>query len=111
MIATNLSHKSALALLGLACALGAWAAPNKAANPAPNAAAQSNAPASAPAPAAAASHAAPAVPPVTPAQSRLAQRDAKARGSLMAACQAKAAQQQLHDVERRQFIAGCMHGQ
>ncbi len=37
-------------------------------------------------------------------------RAAKARGELMSACQKKAAEQDLQQVERRQYLANCMAG-
>jgi hypothetical protein len=52
-----------------------------------------------------------AVAAATPAaQSKSTLQASKARGSLMGACQKKAAEQDLQQIERKQFLSACMSG-
>ncbi len=44
------------------------------------------------------------------AQSKSTLQASKARGSLMGACQKKAAEQNLQQIERKQFLSACMSG-
>ena len=93
-------NKSALLLSCLALSFGALAATPKPVT-APVAALAAK-PASAPASAAALPHDA--------VNSKAQLMAAKGRGALMSACQKKAADQDLQQVERQQFLASCMAG-